>query len=359
MLGRLKALCAEVVGVTVVKREDDGTCYSAFPGKLKLPEVEGHVVEYDEVGLLWEYLGLVWRDRTAWEERRRREKVVERAERVKARARGKEEGRISELEANASELRERLQWLEENSARVDGICEKLRGLKATGEAWPDLDAFLAAQGGDAALIKNADWETEIVDLEGGGAVDWTKTCMRNVTLLYAELAKKEDKLAKTRLASGKALAAAETRVASMLRESQVKVRGVRRWYDKFVWFLTSSLKVVVRVPARDVLRVKDAFSWAFWCPDGGDVLFVRDGELLEDDITEVGHFASTLGPAWENKVRQAWRYGRVDECEVLPQGGLAGGREGGRPGGLGVGFGVVFWCDEGREVGNSKVEVSV
>ena len=67
-------------------------------------------------------------------------------------------------------------------------------------------------------------------------------------------------------------------------------------------------------------------------------------------VLQVGAFASTLGPAWENKVRQAWMYGRVSECEVTPLWGMQGGREGGRPGGLGVGFGVVFWCDEGKEV---------
>ena len=77
-------------GVTVVKREDDGTHYAAFPGDLPLPAVEGHVVTYIPDGVLCEYLGKVWSDREGWEERRRREKVEERAERVKAKARGKE-----------------------------------------------------------------------------------------------------------------------------------------------------------------------------------------------------------------------------------------------------------------------------
>ena len=115
---------------------------------------------------------------------------------------------------------------------MDDICAKLRGLKATGESWDDLDTFLSAQGGDAELIAKADWSSERVTLSGGGEVPWTQTCMRTVADLYSEIDKRSDKLDKTRAASGKALKAAEERVKGMLKEVVVKVKGVRRWYDK-------------------------------------------------------------------------------------------------------------------------------
>ena len=47
------------------------------------------------------------------------------------------------------------------------------------------------------------------------------------------------------------------------------------------------MKVVVRVPVKDVPRVVKEFSWAFWCREGGDVLLVRDQAMTEAEVEEV------------------------------------------------------------------------